>query len=90
VAHGPLRAAGAADFLILGYALWMLVSLAANGQADRITEWGASQFIDTLFAYLLGRAAIRNREDFYFFTRVLLWMLIFLLPSRSSKARPGG
>jgi len=68
------------DFLILGYGLWILVSLAANGQANRIPEWGASQFIDTFFAYLLGRAAIRNREDFYFFTRVLLWILIFLLP----------
>jgi hypothetical protein len=68
------------DFLIFGYAIWMLVCLAANGQVDMITEWGASQVIDTLFAYLLGRAAIRNREDFYFFTRVLLWVLIFLLP----------
>lgn len=68
------------DFMILGYALWIMVSLAANGQASRIPEWGASQFIDTFFAYLLGRATIRNRHDFYFFTRTLLWILIFLLP----------
>jgi O-antigen ligase len=68
------------DFLILGYSLWILISLAANGQANRIPEWGASQVIDTFFAYLLGRAAIRNRQDFYFFTRVLLYILGFLLP----------
>lgn len=68
------------DFMILGYALWILVCLAANGQASRIPEWGASQFIDTFFAYLLGRATIRNRHDFYFFTRIFLWVLIFLLP----------
>lgn len=68
------------DFLILGYGLWMLVSLAANGQANRIAEWGASQFIDVYFAYLLGRAAIRTRQDFYFFTRILLWVLLFLMP----------
>lgn len=68
------------DFLILGYALWILVCLAANGQSGRIIEWGGALFIDTFFAYLLGRAAIRNRRDFYFFTRVLLYVLLFLLP----------
>lgn len=68
------------DFLILGYATWVLVSLAANGQFNRLVEWGGSQFVDTFFAYLLGRAAIRTRQDFYFFTRVFLWMLLFLMP----------
>lgn len=68
------------DFLILGYAIWMLISLAANGQTTRLVEWGGSQFIDTFFAYLLGRATIRTRRDFYFFARVLLWVLLFLLP----------
>ncbi|MEJ6391595.1 O-antigen ligase family protein [Gymnodinialimonas ulvae] len=68
------------DFLVLGYATWVLVALAANGQMGRVVEWGGSQFIDTFFAYLLGRAAIRTKQDFYFFTRVFLWVLLFLLP----------
>ena len=68
------------DFLILGYATWILVALAANGQFNRVVEWGGSQFIDTFFAYLLGRASIRTKQDFYFFARVLLWVLLFLMP----------
>lgn len=68
------------DFLILGYATWILVALAANGQFNRMVEWGGSQFIDTFFAYLLGRASIRTKQDFYFFARVLLWVLLFLMP----------
>ncbi|MBF9032139.1 hypothetical protein HKCCE3408_17200 [Rhodobacterales bacterium HKCCE3408] len=68
------------DLLVLGHSIWVLVSLVANGDTGRLVEWGGAQFIDTFFAYLLGRAAIRNRQDFYFFTRVLLWTLLFLLP----------
>lgn len=70
----------APDLLILVYSFWMLVCLAANGQSNQLIEWGGSQIIDTFFAYLLGRAAIRNRKDFYYFSRILLWVLIFLLP----------
>ena len=70
----------AADFLLLGHILWIAVSLAANGQSGRIFEFTSSQFFEIFIAYLLGRAAIRNREDFYFFTKVFLGVLLFLLP----------
>lgn len=70
----------AADFLLLGHVLWMAVSLAANGQGNRIGEFVISQFLDIFVAYLLGRAAIRSREDFFFFVKFFLGVLLFLLP----------
>ena len=68
------------DFLLLGYILWSFLSLIANGQAGRIIEFGISQVFDLFVAYLLGRAAIRSREDFYFFSKFFLGVLLFLLP----------
>jgi MFS family permease len=68
------------DFLMLGYVLWVGVALAGNGQASRVPEYAGGEFIDTFVAYLLGRAAIRSKEDLYFFARFFLIMLLFLLP----------
>lgn len=68
------------DFLLLGYIVWSFISLIVNGQADRATEFAVSQMFDIFVAYLLGRAAIRSREDFYFFAKFFLGVLLFLLP----------
>lgn len=70
----------APDYLLLGYILWSFLSLIVNGQAGRIIEFGSSQVFDIFVAYLLGRAAIRCREDFYFFSKFFLGVLLFLLP----------
>lgn len=68
------------DYLVMLHILWMAPSLAVNGQADRILEYVGAEFIDGFGAYLLGRAAIRNREDFYFFAKAFLALLLFLFP----------
>ena len=68
------------DYLLAGYILWSFVSLVVNGQANRIAEFGMSQSFDIFIAYLLGRAAVRNREDFFFFAKFFLGVLLFLLP----------
>lgn len=68
------------DFLLPAHVLWMCISLLANGDASRVFEYGVSQVFDIFVAYLLGRAAIRTKEDFYFFTKLFLALLLFLLP----------
>lgn len=68
------------DFLLIAHVAWMCVSLIVNHQADRFMEYGGAQFFDIFTAYLLGRAAIRSREDFYFFSKIFLAILLFLLP----------
>lgn len=68
------------DFLVLGYVFWVGVSLAANGQGSRLVEYAGGELIDTFVAYLLGRAAVRNKEDLYFFIRAFLILLLLLLP----------
>lgn len=68
------------DILVLAHALWLFVSLIVNGDTGRLVEYGGAQFVDTFIAYLLGRAAIRTREDFYFFARLFLLVLLLMLP----------
>jgi hypothetical protein len=68
------------DLLLLGFVLWVPVSLIANGQVGRAGVYSASNFLDTFSAYLLGRAAVRNVEDFFFFTKAFLILLLCLLP----------
>ncbi|QIE43983.1 O-antigen ligase family protein [Meridianimarinicoccus aquatilis] len=77
------------DYLMLGHTLWISVALAANGQQDRIAEYGIAQIFDIFTAYLLGRAAIRSREDFYFFTKAFLGLLLFLVPFAFLEATQG-
>lgn len=70
----------ASDFLMLGHVIWISVALAANGQASRIIEYGVAQVFDIFVAYLLGRAAIRSKQDFYLFAKFFLLILLILVP----------
>lgn len=71
----------AADWLLLAHVGWMFVSLLMNGHGiGQVMEYGAAQFIDIYVAYLLGRAAIRSKQDFYFFIKFFLAILVFLAP----------
>ncbi len=67
------------DILLLLHTLWVVVSMLANGQSG-IVEYFGTQFLDIFVAYLLGRATVRNIEDFVFFAKVFLFLLLFLLP----------
>ncbi|MBE3639510.1 O-antigen ligase family protein, partial [Mangrovicoccus algicola] len=68
------------DFLVLGHMLWMPVCMVVNGQGAGMPVYVFSQFIDIVGGYMLGRAAIRNKDDLVFFTRCLLTVLLILLP----------
>ena len=70
----------ASDFLILAYLAWMSLSLIVNGQAGRIPQYVGGSVLDVFVAYLLGRAAIRSRQDMIFFSKVFLLILLCLLP----------
>ncbi len=74
--YGPILLT---DILLLIYTFWIAVSMAVNGQGGIPTYFG-TQFLDIFVAYVLGRAAVRTREDFFFFAKAFLILLLVLLP----------
>jgi hypothetical protein len=71
----------AADWLLLGFMVWMPICLVVNGLGVSATlQYVFSQFFDIFVAYLLGRAAVRSKKDMYFFVKFLLGVFLFLLP----------
>jgi len=67
------------DVLLLIYTFWIPVSMAVNGQGG-IPSFFGTQFLDVFVAYVLGRAVVRNKEDFFFFAKAFLLLLLVLLP----------
>ena len=68
-----------ADWLLVGYGVWTIISLTLNHNGQRL-EFSVIFFVETVGAYLLGRLAIRNLEDFTFFAKVLFWVLLLFIP----------
>lgn len=66
------------DGLVLAYALWQVVSIAVNNP-DRVIQFSGSNVLDSVGGYLLGRAAIRNPQEFRGAIKVMLFTLVFLL-----------
>lgn len=70
----------AADWLILGSALWAgLAYVVNNGFAETIEPIGI-HIVEFFGAYALARVAIRGPDDFRRLTKLLFCILIFLLP----------
>ncbi len=67
------------DALVIGYAAWIVLSLAANHGAARI-PLGVANASETVSAYFLGRILVRRSEDFRRIFRFGLISLIFLFP----------
>jgi len=67
------------DVLVFLAIAWRSLALLVNHQASEILNAGAS-FIELFFAYLLGRVFVRSAEDYRFFFRCFLVLLVALLP----------
>jgi hypothetical protein len=69
----------AADYLFMGYAVWVMVSLVHHHGAERFAYAGIT-IIEHLGAYLLGRVLIRNIADYRFLVRSFFYSLVILFP----------
>ena len=77
------------DILILLFVIWLAVGFTVGGQAHRVFEYFGAQLIDVFVAYLLGRVAIRSRDDFLHLCKVFLCVLLVVLPFAAFEAFTG-
>lgn len=69
------------DWLFLIYMIWSAVALSVNNPEMAVSNSGVTA-MECLGGYLVGRAAIRDRETFVAFIRVLgLFILLSLIPA---------
>lgn len=71
-----------ADFMVVAYILWSLISILANQGfvSSSFTIWLGQFMLETGMPYFLARVLIRTKADFIFFCRWLLRILLVLLP----------
>jgi len=74
---GRLRAV---DLLMLGFVVWIAVTLLVNHGTSRI-ELIAITTLETLGGFLAGRVLIRNRDDFDALVRLLTIVMVLFLPA---------
>lgn len=75
-AAGPVVAA---DILILGFAVWQVLSLFLHHGLTRVPYMGTN-FVETFGAYLVGRVLVTSAARFVAFFRYLLLCFTLLLP----------
>ncbi|WDR06224.1 O-antigen ligase family protein [Devosia rhodophyticola] len=68
------------DVLLLGFALWCMLSLGVVHGISTAFQTGGIQFLETLTPYLIARCCIRNADDFRALARLLTWIVLALLP----------
>jgi hypothetical protein len=74
---GPIRVT---DILILFYGGWGALALLANPGASNTIQAAGIQIVEAFGAYLVGRAFIRNREDFSYFVTWFFWIVVVMIP----------
>ena len=67
------------DFLVLFYPVWTLISILLLGQTGRVTLL-LGEGIDIIGGYLLARVYIRSVQDFVYFVKCYLMMLLIIIP----------
>lgn len=70
----------AIDWLMIGSALWAVLSFMANHPISRAIEPAGIYVVESLGAYMLGRLAVRNRDDFLLLVKTMFLICLFLLP----------
>jgi hypothetical protein len=74
----------AADWLIAGHALWVVLALANYGGIGQGLESGGIYIVESLGSYLLGRCYIRSGASFEalikFMVALIIIMMIFTVP----------
>ena len=67
------------DFLVMFYPVWTIIALTLLGQTGRLTLL-LGEGIDIIGGYLLARVYIRSVEDFVYFVKSYLLILLFIIP----------
>ncbi len=75
---GRVGRIGIYDVLMVLSAAWAVLAIHLNEKAS--IEAIGIYVLESLGAYLLGRVAIRSRDDFMAFVRIFFWALIILVP----------
>lgn len=73
--YGPIRAA---DVLILGYALWAMLALAVHHDTNVALESGGIRLVEAFGAYVVGRACIRDRQQFRSLARLVVGVVLLV------------
>lgn len=77
---GAIGRTVAADWLVLGAALWTALAMAANHPLGQVIEPVGINVLEFFGAYLVGRVAIRSAEAFIRMVKILFWILVVLVP----------
>jgi hypothetical protein len=67
------------DYMVFGYAVWMMIALALNHQAQALTL-SVSNALVMLGGYLAGRVGIRSLAQMQGFARFYAWVVLLMLP----------
>lgn len=67
------------DFLVLGFALWIFISMMVVHGPSEI-EFAGSSVLETFGPYLVGRWCIRNKDNFVRFVKIQFIFLVVILP----------
>lgn len=66
------------DYFLLGYVLWIFLSLSLNHDIATALESGGIAAVESLGAYLAARVLIQTKERFQLFVKLLFVTLFFL------------
>jgi hypothetical protein len=75
----PTLRINAVDVLVFLAIFWRSLAIVVNHQMDQALN-AVSSFIDLFFAYMFGRVFVRNAEEFRYFFRCFLFLLLAILP----------
>lgn len=67
------------DWMIIGWMAWSLLALLVE-HGPLIIEFAASNLVEILGAWMLGRLGVRSAADMQRLTRIMFWLVVFLLP----------
>lgn len=68
------------DYLMIGYTIWKMLSLAINDGTEHMFVYGGSQVLEVTGAYFVGRAYIRSRACFMLMVKAYLTIAMIVLP----------
>lgn len=67
------------DVMFFMHVIWVAIAMTVNNP-DRVIEFAGSTGVEFIGAYLIGRGYIRDQATFLRLTRMLVFIMIFLLP----------
>lgn len=76
------------DIMFLLHVVWMAVAMSVNNP-EQMVEYVGSVGPEFLGSYLIGRAYIRTRQDFFALCHLLVWAILLMLPLTLLESQTG-